>query len=370
MSRARADARLHHDDHRPLIQRFHSSRSLQARESPGPFSFSGGIVMSAIREGNNRTRAARIAAAAIAAGVLMLGGRVTAAGQSTSAGAPTAVRPQTTVHYPATDAAKDIDAALAKARKDGRHVLLDFGADWCPDCRVLGGVFGQTDVAALLARNFHVVRIDVGRRDKNGELAAKYGATSSDWIPAIVVLAPDGSRVAVTDDRVRITRRTTAEALIALLLEWSPKARERELASFTERGVHVTIALDRDSRGGLWLAGTFTPTAPDTHLYAVTLPAAGIDGLGRPTRLSLSDHSPLRATGTVSVNRPIVFDRLEGLTTVLPIYPPGAVTLRVPVRRVPGRAARGEATVSYMACGAQGCLAPVIDRRVTFVLPD
>ena len=339
--------------------------------------------MSALREEHNRARARWIAAAAVAAGVLMMGGRQdlaasvvipgarhAAAGPSVSDASAIAVQTQTTQHYPATDAAKDIDAALAKARKDGRHVLLDFGADWCPDCRVLGGVFEQPDVAALLARNFHVVRIDVGRRDKNNDLAAKYGATSNDWIPAIVVLAPDGSRVAVTDERVRITRRTTADALIALLLEWSPKARERELASFTERGVHVTIALDRDSRGGLWLAGTFTPTAPDTHLYAVTLPAGGIDGLGRPTRLSLPDHSPLRATGSVSVNRPILFDRVEGLTTVLPIYPPGAVTLRVPVRRVPGRPARGEATVSYMACGAQGCLAPVIDRRVTFVLPD
>src|SRR5688500_6160216 len=109
MSRARADARLHHDDHRPLIQRYHSSRSLQARESPGPFSFSGGIVISAIREGHNRTRAARIAAAASAAGVLMLGGRHgTAAGQSTPARAPTAVQTQTTVHYQATRAAKDI----------------------------------------------------------------------------------------------------------------------------------------------------------------------------------------------------------------------------------------------------------------------
>ena len=339
--------------------------------------------MSALREEHNHARAGWIAAAAVAAGVWMMGGRPdlaasvltpgarhAAAGPSTSDASAIAVQAQTTLHYPATDAAKHIDAALAKARKDGRHVLLDFGADWCPDCRVLGGVFEQTDVAALLARNFHVVRIDVGRRDKNGDLAAKYGATSNDWIPAIVVLAPDGSRVAVTDERVRITRRTTADALIALLLEWSPKARERELASFTEGGVRVTIALDRDSRGGLWLAGTFTPTAPDTHLYAVTLPAAGIDGLGRPTRLSLPGHSPLRATGTVSVNRPVVLDRVEGLTTVLPIYPPGAVTLRVPVRRVPGRAARGEATVSYMACGAQGCLAPVIDRRVPFVLPD
>jgi hypothetical protein len=52
------------------------------------------------------------------------------------------------------------------------------------------------------------------------------------------------------------------------------------------------------------------------------------------------------------------------------MYPPGAVTLRMPVRRVPGRPLRGEAAVSYMACGAQGCLAPVIDRRVAFVLSD
>ena len=34
------------------------------------------------------------------------------------------------------------------------------------------------------------------------------------------------------------------------------------------------------------------------------------------------------------------------------------------------RAGRGAATVSYMACGEQGCLAPVIDRRVTFAVQD
>jgi thiol-disulfide isomerase/thioredoxin len=328
--------------------------------------------MSAIREGIDRSRVGQVAAAGVTAGVILLGVlHARAAEQSASSGAAAPrAQSQASLHYPAAEAAKDIDAALRAARKDGRHVLLDFGADWCPDCRVLGAIFEQKDVAAVLVRNFHVVRIDVGRRDKNGELAAKYGATSDDWIPALVVLAPDGSRVAITDDRVRVTRRTTAEELIALLLEWAPKARERELAAFTERGVRVTIALDRDRRGGLWLAGTFTPTSPGTHVYATTLPAGGINGLGRPTRLTLSAGSALRAIGRVSVNRPVVFDRVEGLGTVLPIFPAGPVTLSVPVQRVPGRAARGAATVSYMACGAQGCLAPVIDRRVSFVVPD
>jgi len=48
-----------------------------------------------------------------------------------------------TTFYPASDAPRDIDAAVAAARQDGKYVLLDFGADWCPDCRVLGGLSGH-----------------------------------------------------------------------------------------------------------------------------------------------------------------------------------------------------------------------------------
>ena len=275
---------------------------------------------------------------------------------------------QAPVFYPAGDAAKDIDSALASARKDGKRVLLDFGADWCPDCRVLGTLFDEPAVAALVQKNFHVVRIDVGRRDKNGDLAVKYQATSADWIPAIAVLSPDGTTVAVTDDRVRVTRRTTAAELSALLKEWAPKERDADLATFTERGVQVSLGLDRDRMGGLWLAGRFAPVSADTHLYSSSLPSEGVQGLGRPTRLVLEQGSPLRVTGRTIADRPVIADIVEGLGTVLPIYPAGSVTLRMPVVRAEGTSRRAVVLVSYMACGSRGCLPPVTDRRVEITL--
>src|SRR5262249_38125919 len=261
------------------------------------------------------------------------------------------------------------ESALASARKDGKRVLLDFGADWCPDCRVLGTLFDDPAVSALADKNFHVVRIDVGRRDKNGDLATKYKATSADWIPAIAVLDPDGSTVAVTDDKVRVTRRTTAAELAALLKEWAPKERHTELGTFVERGVQVSLTLDRDRMGGLWLAGRFAPVNADTHLYSLSLPSDGIQGLGRPTRLALDPDSPLRVTGRAVADRPVISDTLEGVGTVLPIYPAGPVTLRVPVVRAAKTSTRGAVLVSYMACGARGCLPPVTDRKVEITLP-
>ncbi len=272
--------------------------------------------------------------------------------------------------YPPSDPARDIAAALAAAAKDGKHVLLDFGADWCPDCRVLGALFEDPSVAPFAAANFHVVHIDVGRRDKNGDLAVKYQATSEEWIPAVVVLDPGGKTVALTDGNVRLTRRTTPEQLLAFLKEWAPKKLWVELSSFTERGVGVKLTLERDSSGDPWLAGTFTPVDPRTHVYGKDVPLDGVNGLGRPTRIELAPGSGARARGAAVADRPIKLDRLEELKTTLPIYPDGAVTLRVPIeltdRRAPSRA---EILVSYMACGPMGCLPPVMGRRVEVTLP-
>jgi thiol-disulfide isomerase/thioredoxin len=277
-----------------------------------------------------------------------------------------AAAPAQTSYYPASDAAKDIDAALAAAKKDGKRVLLDFGADWCPDCRVLGTLFDQPDVAAVVNAHFHVVRIDVGRRDKNADFVTKYHATSNDWIPAVVVLDADGSTVATTDEKVRLTRRTTAAELAARLQEWSPKSD----ASFVEKGVRVDVRFDRDRAGRLWIAGTFTPTEPATHLYAIDLPEQGVDGLGRPTRIALAPDSALHAIGPLVADRRAIDDPIEALHTVLRIYPAGPVTVRLPVA-AHARSPRGrtDVDVSYMACGTNGCLAPVA-RRVTLRLAN
>ena len=275
-----------------------------------------------------------------------------------------------TLLYPPSDPSKDIAAALERAHADQRYVLIDFGADWCPDCRVLGKLFEDAAVAPFLAANFHVVHVDVGRRDKNGDVVAKYGATSGDWIPAVVVLASDGAIVGRTNEEVRLTRRTSPAELLARLQQWAPKQRWLDLATSTERGVQVSIALERDSAGAIWLAARFAPTAPGTHLYASALPENGIDGIGRPTRLTIAASPGVKALGQSSADRPIEIDRLEALATALPVYPAGPVTLRVPVELA--RSAQGfQATVevSYMACGPNGCLPPVTHKQIAVTVP-
>lgn len=270
--------------------------------------------------------------------------------------------------YPPSDPGKDIASALAASAVDGKHVLIDFGADWCPDCRVLGALFEDATVAPVLAANFHVVHVDIGRRDKNADVVAKFHATSDAWIPAVVVLDRAGQPVGVTDDRLRLTRRTTTAELIDVLTQWAPKKSWVALSSFREHGVDVAVTLERDASGRVWLTGRFTPEGSDVHLYSKDLPADGIDGLGRPTLLRIAAGA-MKATGPQVADRLVSGDRIELLNETLPVYPAGPVTMRVPVE-LPARGAstRVELSVSYMGCGGNGCLPPV-DRRVSVVVP-
>ena len=269
--------------------------------------------------------------------------------------------------YTSADPVRDIAAALTRAQTDGKHVLLDFGADWCPDCVVLGALFESETVAPVVAAAFHVVHVDVGHRDKNAELVAKYRATSDDWIPALVVLDGKGTTIAITDRAVRVTRRTTPSELKTLLEGWAPKKSGPVLHTFTERSTRVEIALDRDLFGSIWLAGTFTPAEPDLYLYSVDLPQNGIEGLGRPTRLAVGESPQVRILGRAVANRPVQIDRIEALKLSLRVYPTGPVTLRVPIELPAGTPARADLSVGYMTCGPNGCLPPV-DRRFAVTL--
>ena len=90
------------------------------------------------------------------------------------------------------DARQDIAAAIARASKTGRNIVLIFGANWCPDCHALDAQMHRPDLARLIAQDFVVVKIDVGRFDKNLEIGEKYGVPISKGIPAMAVLDPHG----------------------------------------------------------------------------------------------------------------------------------------------------------------------------------
>ena len=86
----------------------------------------------------------------------------------------------------------DIAAALAEAKKEHKRVILDFGGDWCGDCQVLDIYFRQDANAELLAQNFVVVHVWIGRMDANLDIPEKYGVPIKKGVPALAVLDAQG----------------------------------------------------------------------------------------------------------------------------------------------------------------------------------
>jgi protein disulfide-isomerase len=96
------------------------------------------------------------------------------------------------------DARADIRGALAQAQRTHRNVLVVFGANWCEDCRALDKALHTPRNAALMSREFEVVKVDVGRFDRNLDVAADYGNAVAKGIPSAVVLSPSGAIVYAT----------------------------------------------------------------------------------------------------------------------------------------------------------------------------
>lgn len=85
------------------------------------------------------------------------------------------------------DAKALVAAAEARARASGKPLLIDFGANWCLDCRVLAGILELPEIKPYVARNFELVQVDIGRFDRNLDIAQRYGKRVS-AVPMIFVV--------------------------------------------------------------------------------------------------------------------------------------------------------------------------------------
>ncbi len=86
--------------------------------------------------------------------------------------------PDTHLYPDPSEAQKDLETALAAAKIDHKRVLVIFGANWCYDCHVLDAAIRSSQLAPLVAANYHLVHINIGEGKDNADLAQRYQVPS------------------------------------------------------------------------------------------------------------------------------------------------------------------------------------------------
>lgn len=136
-------------------------------------------------------------------------------------------QPNAQLYKADANAAQDIRRALATAVKQHKNVLLDFGGNWCIDCHVLDNAFHQPRIAPLLNSNYIVVHVDVGKYEKNLDLAKKYHVNLEKGVPSLAVLDSLGKVLYGTSDFER-AHLMSEDDVIQFLNKWKPVAEKKQ----------------------------------------------------------------------------------------------------------------------------------------------
>jgi thioredoxin 1 len=146
-------------------------------------------------------------------------------GSSVAQTLPAPSAPIRNLYPPNANAKHEIREALLRASRENKRVLLVFGGDWCYDCHVLENAFRSPEIKPLLDANYRVVHVDIGRGEKNLDIAQRY-ETNVEGVPSMAVLAADGTLLfGDAHHHFSAARRVQEQELIAFLNKWKPGKR-------------------------------------------------------------------------------------------------------------------------------------------------
>jgi thiol:disulfide interchange protein len=135
---------------------------------------------------------------------------------------------QKQIYSETADAHAEIKEALEKAKAEHKRVIVVFGANWCFDCHVLDEAFHRPELASIIADNYKVVHVDIGKGEKNQDLMKKYDVPMKRGIPGLAVLDGDGKLVySQKQGEFENARALSPDDFLAFLNKWKPGAQNQ-----------------------------------------------------------------------------------------------------------------------------------------------
>jgi len=129
------------------------------------------------------------------------------------------------IYDPQIDAKAQISAALERARREHKHVLLDYGGNWCGWCYKLHDVFTKNDeITPIIHDKYVLVMVDV---NSNQDVLLKYDKEEKQHgYPFLTVLDANGN-VLINKDTSDLEQDTrhSVKKVTAFLTKWAPRAK-------------------------------------------------------------------------------------------------------------------------------------------------
>lgn len=116
------------------------------------------------------------------------------------------------------DARADVIAARSEARSAHEFLMVTFGANWCLDCRTLYKHLQSPDVTAYTQGHIRFTHVNVGKFNRNNELARELGATLEMGIPVAIFYDRDGQVIGTTNEgQLEPARRYSSKQILKFL---------------------------------------------------------------------------------------------------------------------------------------------------------
>jgi len=132
----------------------------------------------------------------------------------------------TKLYNPSANVKKDIAVALAKAKKEGKHVLIQVGGNWCSWCyRFHNFVEKDTALNRIENENYVVYHLNYSKENKNLDYLKTLGFPQRFGFPVFVILDANGNRLHTQDSSLlEEGKGYNAQKVKSFFESWSPAA--------------------------------------------------------------------------------------------------------------------------------------------------
>lgn len=130
------------------------------------------------------------------------------------------------LYNPSADAAAELRDAVARAGREGKHVLVQVGGNWCSWCLKLHDTMTRSAaIDSLLRADFVVIRVNFSKENRNESTLATLEYPQRFGFPVLLVLDGTGKRLHTQDSGLlERDKAHDPEMVYRFLHLWRPAA--------------------------------------------------------------------------------------------------------------------------------------------------